>query len=202
MPDSDTDNDAIGRRIERAAAELFIRDGFANTSTAAIARRAATSKRSIYDRFPNKEALFASVMNYLCSLPADDDPAAEPADDDLEGQLFALALAVTVRFAQPETRRVFASAVSQLPKTGAYVEMFWNNGPGVATAKLAERLAAAQRDGKIRVADPEAAARRYILGCCGPLVLRQLFEPGYSPARSDLEAQAREDAARFLESLR
>ncbi|MEO0996148.1 MAG: TetR family transcriptional regulator [Pseudomonadota bacterium] len=202
MPDSDTDNDAIGRRIERAAAELFVRDGFADTSTAAIARRAATSKRSIYDRFPNKEALFASVMNYLCSLPGDDAAAAAPADDDLEGQLRALALAVTVRFAQPETHRVFASAVSQLPKTSAYVEMFWDNGPGVAAATLAERLTEAGRSGKIRVADPKAAARRYILECCGPLVLRQLFDPGYAPARAELEAQATLAATRFLESLR
>lgn len=48
-----------------AAAGLFLRDGFAATSIEAISARAGVSKRTLYARFPDKEAVFLAVAQRL-----------------------------------------------------------------------------------------------------------------------------------------
>jgi AcrR family transcriptional regulator len=50
--------------ILEAAAEEFARVGFDSTTTNAIARRARTSVGSLYQFFPNKEAILAALTEY------------------------------------------------------------------------------------------------------------------------------------------
>ncbi len=52
-------------RILDVAAVLFLRDGFAATSIEAIASGAGVSKRTLYARFPRKEAVFVAVVRRL-----------------------------------------------------------------------------------------------------------------------------------------
>lgn len=49
-------------RIVRAARPLFLRRGFDNTSTDALAQAAGVSKRTLYRCYRNKDELLASVM--------------------------------------------------------------------------------------------------------------------------------------------
>ena len=55
----------LGRRVVDAAAELFLRDGYAATSIEAIATLARVSKRTFYARFADKEAVFLAVVSRL-----------------------------------------------------------------------------------------------------------------------------------------
>ena len=55
----------LGQRIVAAAADLFLRDGYAATSIEAIAGRAGVSKRTFYARFPDKAAVFLAVVSSL-----------------------------------------------------------------------------------------------------------------------------------------
>ncbi len=55
----------LGQRIVDAAAELFLRDGYAATSVEAIANAAGVSKRTFYARFPDKAAVFLAVVSRL-----------------------------------------------------------------------------------------------------------------------------------------
>ncbi|MCG8710766.1 TetR/AcrR family transcriptional regulator [Brenneria sp. 4F2] len=48
--------------IIQGAYEAFIEQGFARTTTAVIAAKARVSKRSIYEVFSNKTALFAAII--------------------------------------------------------------------------------------------------------------------------------------------
>ncbi len=49
-------------RILEATAAVFLEKGFARASTGEIARRARTSKQTLYSLFPTKADLFAGVM--------------------------------------------------------------------------------------------------------------------------------------------
>ncbi|SRR6266700_2008814 len=53
------------RLILEAARELFLRHGFAETSTDAIALRAGVSKETLYRHYPSKEVLLVAVMEEL-----------------------------------------------------------------------------------------------------------------------------------------
>jgi TetR/AcrR family transcriptional regulator, mexJK operon transcriptional repressor len=51
-----------GEAIAAAALRLFLRDGYERTSVDAIAAEAGVSKRTIYNRYRDKENLFLSVL--------------------------------------------------------------------------------------------------------------------------------------------
>ncbi len=55
----------IGDLILDAATALFLSDGYGTTSIEMVARRARVSKRTLYQRFPGKPALFEAVMHRL-----------------------------------------------------------------------------------------------------------------------------------------
>ena len=76
--------------IIEAAIEEFRAAGFEATSMDRIATRASVSKRTVYNHFPSKEALFAAILRQLWdeseARPA---PAYHP-DEPLRAQLLAL----------------------------------------------------------------------------------------------------------------
>jgi TetR/AcrR family transcriptional regulator, mexJK operon transcriptional repressor len=55
----------LRERILAAATELFLAQGYGSTSIEAIAARARISKRTLYDRFEDKAALFAAVVHAI-----------------------------------------------------------------------------------------------------------------------------------------
>ena len=50
-------------RIEEAAKQLFIKQGFHATSTRNIAVRAGTSLGNLYNYYPTKEAILSSIIS-------------------------------------------------------------------------------------------------------------------------------------------
>lgn len=200
----DTTDDDIGQRLVRAAADCFTRDGYAGTSTASIAREARTSKRALYERFPNKEALFEHVMHEICSRANVSTGRPAPDRDNtqtLEDQLRFLGRAVVDRFAMPETRAIFIAAVSAIPEAGNVIDIFWNEGPGQAAAVIEKAIAREKREGNVRVARPGDAARWFILECSGPVVLGQLFSPDFSIRKREIDDHVDAVVQRFLERI-
>lgn len=197
----DLASDDIGQRLVRAAADCFTRDGYAGTSTASIAREARTSKRALYERFPNKEALFEHVMHEICSranVTAGRPPPDSAGEQTLEDQLRLLGRAVVDRFAMPETRAIFIAAVSAIPEAGNVIDIFWNEGPGQAAAVIEKAIAREKREGNVRVARPAEAARWFILECSGPVVLGQLFSGDFSIRKREIDDHVDAVVERFL----
>lgn len=55
----------LREQILEVATELFLEQGYGSTSIEAVAARAGVSKRTFYDRFNDKAALFAAVVHYI-----------------------------------------------------------------------------------------------------------------------------------------
>src|SRR5450755_2390472 len=55
----------LRERILEAATELFLQEGYGSTTIEAVAARAGISKRTFYDRFDDKAALFAAVVHRI-----------------------------------------------------------------------------------------------------------------------------------------
>jgi AcrR family transcriptional regulator len=66
----------LRERILAAATELFLAEGYGSTSIEAVAHRARISKRTLYERFEDKAALFAAVVHGIVEhiRPAADVP--------------------------------------------------------------------------------------------------------------------------------
>src|ERR1700690_2682765 len=55
----------LRERILKVATELFLEEGYGSTSIESVAARAGISKRTFYDRFEDKAALFAAVVHRI-----------------------------------------------------------------------------------------------------------------------------------------
>jgi TetR/AcrR family transcriptional regulator, mexJK operon transcriptional repressor len=55
----------LRQRILEAATELFLVEGYGSTTIEAVAARAGISKRTFYDRFDDKSALFAAIVHAI-----------------------------------------------------------------------------------------------------------------------------------------
>ena len=193
-------DDDIGRRIVEAAAQAIIEQGFGGATTDRIARAARTSKRAIYERFPDRDALFENVMALLCAQ-AGERPESGSADTPLEENLRDWAMALLARFTHPTGRRIFAAAVAAKPVFPAALDIFWTHGPGVAVDAIAERLRCEKRRGTVGNLQPQREARRFVLACCGPVVLEQLVDASAEKSETELRRHVDRTIAEFLKRI-
>lgn len=102
------DQEVARAQIVDVAAPLFAREGYAGTTTSALARAAGVSQGTLFHHFPNKRALLAEVGRregdrVLSIAFADIDPTAPPPDPaQLIGPLFDYAER------EPDAYRLFA----------------------------------------------------------------------------------------------
>src|SRR5579859_7685368 len=77
MPMIEPAHEAIGRTEQKrrsileAATELFLGQGFLGTSMDEVAARAAVSKRTVYNQFESKEALFVAIVEHMTNEASD-----------------------------------------------------------------------------------------------------------------------------------
>lgn len=166
--------DSISKRIVVAAAQHFIDEGFESSSTSAIAKTARTSKREIYSRFGNKDALFEHVMRHLCGLVNVTD-VKKP--DTLSEGMQQVAHLVLARSMQDESIGVLISALGASGRFPELPRVFWREGPGQAVkaiSKLFESSLATESGFKCR--QTKKVARDYVLQCMGPFVLGKIYD--------------------------
>lgn len=72
--------DATRQRIAEAAAELFVRDGYATATIAAVARQAGVSAQTVYNTFGTKAVLLKTAYDITLAGDSQPIPLAERAD--------------------------------------------------------------------------------------------------------------------------
>jgi len=147
--------------VARAARALFLDQGFSATSMDAIAKAAGVSKATLYAYFPNKEALFASLIIAEC-----EDLARElPVPDLSEGLYPALQ-----KFARQYVRifidrkdvvfvRTIANESGRFPELG---RLFYESGPLATIRRLARFLDDARARGLLEFDDSIMTATHFL----------------------------------------
>jgi TetR/AcrR family transcriptional regulator, regulator of autoinduction and epiphytic fitness len=140
-----------------AAIEEFLAAGFDATSVDRIAARAKVSKRTVYNHFPSKEALFAAILRQLWEASETGDALSYRADESLRAQLLEL-LMRKLRLLGDEAflslARVAIGAGIHSPERAR--DMVTRMGEREEELTLWIRAAAA--DGRLKTADPTFAA--------------------------------------------
>ena len=143
--------------IVDAAIEEFLAAGYDATSMDRIAARAHVSKRTVYNHFPGKEALFAAILHQLWDASQRGHALTYRADKPLRAQLLDL-LGRKVRLLNDESflalARVAIAAGIHSPERARDM-----------VARLGEReedltvwVRAAVADGRLKIDDPLFAA--------------------------------------------
>jgi TetR/AcrR family transcriptional repressor of mexJK operon len=167
-----------GEAIAAAALRLFLRDGYERTSVDAIAAEAGVSKRTIYNRYGDKEALFLSVLRDTgAAMLATFARIAEAhlGDvDDVEQDLTAFVReAVFTLTTAPERVALARLIMAEAPYFPALLreQMGTRSMHGTLTGHLA-RLGEA---GRLAITDPAEAAEHLIALTLGQLNSRTMF---------------------------
>ncbi len=178
-----------GAAIAAAALRLFLRDGYERTSVDAIAAEAGVSKRTVYNRYGDKENLFLSVLRdtYDSMMTGFrsivEKHLGEITDVQQDLTAFALEVALTMTTA-PDRIALVRLVMSEAPffPTLIRAERGETTMHGSVTACLA-RLAG---EGRLAIADPAEAAEHLLALTINQINARTMY--GVIPV-SDTEVE-------------
>ncbi len=191
----------IDEKILATASELFLTQGYGETSIEAVAKRAGISKRTFYHRYADKSALFGAVMHRLVvqlrPAPAADAHLFEGADP--ETVLQRLAHLILDAALQPEAlalHRVILSEAGRFPELAAIIDA--NSAWKEAIQRIAELLCVNE---KVTRAKAEFAAEQFMhLLLAGPR--HRALGMGIIMAPGERNAWTRQSVQLFLRGWR
>jgi TetR/AcrR family transcriptional regulator, regulator of autoinduction and epiphytic fitness len=179
--------------IIAAAIEEFRAAGFDATSMDRIAARADVSKRTVYNHFPGKEALFAAILQQLWNASHAAEAPAYRADQPLRAQLLQVLsrkLSLLNDEAFLSLARVAIAAGIHSPERARDM-----------VARMGEReedltvwIRAAAGDGRLRTPDPKFAAQQ-LQGLVKAFAFWPQVTMGQPPLSKDEQNDVAESAA-------
>lgn len=196
-PGGDEDPRVLRSReaVLAGATTAFLAHGYDRTSVADIATTAGVARRTVYNVFGDKQALFRAVLveaidtargysRRLATVSVDEgDPAevlrrlaSDLAESIVGGRVIAL-------------RRLLIAEVDRFPELAAE---YYDQAPGHVMRALADILARFHEVGTLRVHDPARAGEQLAFLTIGATLDRGLFAA--APARDMDEAVARAEA--------
>lgn len=188
-------------RIERlldVAAETFLEMGYEGASVEEIARRANSSKQTLYSRYPSKADLFCAVIRRRSEAAfqvlADVTHSNEPVDKVLSRYAAILIFPLLDKAALRLLRVVIASAEA-FPEVA---RGFWEVGPTRVHRILADFLRERMTRGELRRGDPMEAAYLFTALCTGRFWSQGLMGIRPGPSRSEVEAYTERLVRGFL----
>jgi len=145
--------------IVAAAIDEFLASGFDATSMDRIAARASVSKRTVYNHFPSKEALFASILCQLWDASATADAPTYRAGEPLRAQLVELLMR--------KLRLLSDEAFFKLARVAIAAGIHSPERARDMVARIGEReedvtvwVRAAAADGRLKTTDPAFASQQ------------------------------------------
>ena len=181
------------QQLMDGARRAFLERGFDGASIGDIVRAAGISKGTLYAYFPSKEKLFETLVIEDKRKQAEAVCIIDESDDDVVRVLTKLGHNLLDMLRQPENLafvRIVIGASAQFPEIG---RAFYEAGPAVGIARLANYLRRLTSKGVLDVEEPERAARQYMDLCKSGIYSRMLF--GYAS-----EPPSREQMTRNVES--
>ncbi len=145
------------RLLRESAAVVFLRDGYAAAHMDEVARGAGMSKRTLYQLYPSKAALFEAVMED-CLAPFGVDMAMER-HPDLGTALRGMLEGLIRHLFEPRQVAIFRLVIAEVKRSPELADAFHRAGPGRGAGSLERRLAAEIDQGRLRLTDARDAAR-------------------------------------------
>jgi len=145
--------------ILNVAAQYFLENGYAGTTMSGIAATLGGSKGTLWNHFPSKEELFASVLEQVTTAYRAHLSKILDACGDLETTLRRVSLSLLEKVTSPQAialHRLVSSEAGRFPEMG---RIFYERAPRLSRALIADFLSGAMERGHLRKADPQAAAR-------------------------------------------
>lgn len=205
-PGNERDRDPRAVRSRKALLEaartLFLREGYAAATMEEIAELAGLTKRTVYNHFADKEALFTEVVREVIAYA---EAFARELRRDLmqlegsnvRGALDELGPRLAVAIVRPEVvalRRLLVGEARRFPGLAAE---YFDRAPGRVLAALASEFERLGEEGVLRIDDARTAAAQFAYLVAGAPLDRAILI-GMLPSEERLRKGAREGVRTFL----
>jgi TetR/AcrR family transcriptional repressor of mexJK operon len=183
-----------------AAAAVFLERGYAGTTMQAVAERADLAKRTLYNLYEDKDALFRATMHrsiataeqFTASLARDTDAVTNPHDELPEIGIRLAEIVVTTRVLG--LRRLMLMESERFPDLAAE---YRRRAPDAVLVALARMFNSLIRAGSIRSGDPVITAEHFAFLVMGSDLDRGTFT-GRVVSRTRAQRRARAGVDAFL----
>jgi AcrR family transcriptional regulator len=189
------------RQIIDGARSVFLSQGFDAASMGEIARAAGVSKGTLYVYFQDKEELFEAIVGEECGLQAEATFAFDP-DEPIEAALNRIGVAYVNFLCRPEKAqavRVVIAIAERMPEIG---RRFYEQGPAVGIARMADYLKAQVEAGVLAIDDCEVAAAQLLEAFHSSLFKPLVFNFGGTPPQERVEYVVGIAVRAFLKAYR
>jgi AcrR family transcriptional regulator len=193
------DRDARREVILDAAAEVFMEVGFAAASMSMIAARVGGSKGTLYNYFRSKEELFEAHVRRHCAWQQEAIMGELLAPGaDLRTVLQTLGRNLLNVSLVGVGLRNFILVVSEAHRAPGIGQAFFEAGPAAGVRRMAEGIALAVADGRLRPCDPLQAACQFVGLCQNRLLKACLCNAMKEPTPEEIEAEVAAAVETFL----
>ncbi|WP_187366525.1 TetR/AcrR family transcriptional regulator [Trebonia kvetii] len=187
----------------RAGMELFLKDGFDNTSMDAIAASAGVSKTTLYAHFGDKAGMFRAVFEERGSaLDLDLDQLALRESASAEERLHDVLLTVLHEALSGPGLAFLRVLVTESARQPELAQTLFRRGQPHVFDVIGALLEEDARDHGYRLADPAAHGMLLVRMTVGSLQVDALCDTAFRPAPGFLARHARWVLDMFLRSLR
>jgi TetR/AcrR family transcriptional repressor of mexJK operon len=188
--------------ILEAAKNLFIRNGYANTSMDAVAAEAGVSKLTVYSHFNDKETLFSCAVVARCEEQVPELFVDVPADEHVEKVLLGIARGFQTLINSPESIDLNRLIIALGPQGASLTQVFFEAGPQRVLHELARFLSKLSGKNGLHFESPLNAAGHFLSLIKGVHHFRLLIGTGEIPDEHAADHHAREVVALFLKAYR
>lgn len=173
-------------QIVEAARSLFLEQGYARATMSSLAERAGVSPTTLYKHYPEKDALFAAVLEALAHRFASELDKADSAKAALPSRLEAFGLRYAALLSEPETIALQRLIIAEAPLFPRVAQRFLAAIKGPVFHRLAEIIQGAIDSGHLRPHPPSDSMGQFLGYIERSVLLPKLLSPEHkSDARND-----------------
>ncbi len=141
---------------------MFLEDGYDGAKMDAIARVASMSKATLYAHFANKGDLFEALIRHECRTINATLHAPDTGAPSIAEELRKVAVQYRQIFTQKAGIELYRIIVPVAPRFPSLARIFYAEGPAATIRQLADYLGALRDTGRLRLTDPNLAARQFL----------------------------------------
>ncbi len=190
----------VHERILGAAFKAFTEDGYADTSTLDIAKRAKVSKRDLYTNFGSKHAvLVACIKSRADRMRLPPDLPTPRSRQMLAATLTAFATNWVREVSHPSVIATFRLAIAEATRSPEIAQALDSAGRGAVRRVLAQLLSTAQSTGLIGAGEPTQKAAQFLGLVWEDLMVGLLLGVAATPEPAEAERRATKATAAFMQ---
>ena len=186
-------------QILTAARELFLSNGYGNTSMDAVAKHAGVSKSTLYAHFENKEQLFGAVVGTVRQRLHDALTSVSTTHErDINKMLCQIGTQFMHYVTEPTSLTIFRVVIGEIHKFPELGREMYQSGNLVIVRMVADFFRQWTDSGLLAVEDTMLAARQFLTLVKGDLQFRCLMDIEQNASETDIKRNVESAVAMFL----